>query len=144
MEVQAAVVGPRGGHHRLQSELYAYAVPKPWAGTVPQVSCAAHAARTAQPPSALELSEHKRAKGVARAAVRTGLALSDYRRVLDEQSVMPVEMRAIRSYRHALHTITQTKVALSAFDSKRFVLDGGVATRAYGHWRSSRQERECE
>ena len=44
-----------------------------------------------------------------------------------------VEVRAIRSVRHVLHTIVHNRVALSALDSKR----DGVHTLACGHWRCS-------
>ena len=48
-------------------------------------------------------------------------------------------MRAIRSFHHSLHTISQNKVALSAFDSKRWVCEDGVETLACGHWKTAEE-----
>ena len=50
---------------------------------------------------------------------------------------MRVDMHAIRSWKHSVYTIRQHKVALSAFDSKRFVCDDGIHTLAYGHYRAA-------
>jgi hypothetical protein len=80
-----------------------------------------------------EPKECKRAKGVPRAALEACATLDDYDAVLRQATRMRIQAHAIRSWRHALYTISVDKVALSAFDSKRWVCDDGVRTLAYGH-----------
>ena len=41
----------------------------------------------------------------------------------------------IVSKKHTIQTINQTKIGLSAFDSKRYLLDDGVNTLAQGHYK---------
>jgi len=43
------------------------------------------------------------------------------------------KFRMFKSTNHVLNTIEMTKVCLSAFDDKRYILDDGVTTLAYGH-----------
>ena len=39
-----------------------------------------------------------------------------------------------RSTNHVLQTVEMTKLCLCAFDDKRYILDDGVHTLAYGHY----------
>ena len=41
----------------------------------------------------------------------------------------------IKSEKLNVYTVEQTKVALSNFDDKRFILNNGYTTLAYGHYR---------
>lgn len=41
----------------------------------------------------------------------------------------------IQSKKHQLYVASVNKIALSAFDDKRFVTDNGVETLAFGHYR---------
>ncbi|XP_033103730.1 uncharacterized protein LOC117106477 [Anneissia japonica] len=75
----------------------------------------------------------KRAKGVARYVVRDRLNHDDYVRVLARREDMHCDMSSIRSSKHVLYTIKQTKKSLSPLDTKRYVLDDGITTYAYGH-----------
>ena len=43
-----------------------------------------------------------------------------------------------RSREHHLFTENMTKIALSAADDKRIVLENGIDTLALGHWREKR------
>jgi hypothetical protein len=86
-------------------------------------------------PSQMQTVVTKRAKGVPRAALRSTVSLEDYGAVLQGAGRVNVRAHSIRSWQHTLHTIRTDKVALSAFDSKRYVVDDGVGTLAYGHHR---------
>ncbi|XP_033112614.1 uncharacterized protein LOC117113400 [Anneissia japonica] len=77
----------------------------------------------------------KRAKGVAKYVVRDRINHDDYVRVLTSKEDMHCDMRSIRSSKHVLYTINQTKKSLSPLDTKRYILDDGTTTYAYGHYR---------
>jgi len=44
-------------------------------------------------------------------------------------------MNTIRSDHHQINSYHLNKVSLSAYDDKRYILDDGVTSYAYGHWR---------
>jgi hypothetical protein len=44
------------------------------------------------------------------------------------------QMNVIRSHLHDMYTEEVNKVALSAEDDKRVIMDDGVHTLAYGHY----------
>ena len=48
---------------------------------------------------------------------------------------IPATFKNFQSRNHVVKTVEVVKTALSAFDDKRFVLDRGVKTLAYGHYR---------
>jgi hypothetical protein len=41
----------------------------------------------------------------------------------------------IRSYDHQLYNITINKLGLSPLDDQRYILDDGISSLAYCHWR---------
>ena len=45
-------------------------------------------------------------------------------------------MNVIRSHGHELFTEESNKIALSANDDKRVILEDGIHTLAHGHWRT--------
>jgi len=45
--------------------------------------------------------------------------------------------RTFRSKNHTVQTIEITKTCLNAFDGKRYILDYGIGTVAYGHFHIS-------
>ena len=44
-----------------------------------------------------------------------------------------LENTRIQSTKHVLNTVVTNKVALSAFNDKRYILDNGIHTLPYGH-----------
>ena len=44
-------------------------------------------------------------------------------------------MNLIRSKKHNLQIINVNKLGLSGFDDKRYILDSGIDTLAFGHYR---------
>ena len=42
----------------------------------------------------------------------------------------------IKSVKHNVNTIQVNKICLSAFDNKRYLLDEGISSYAYGYYRT--------
>ena len=87
-------------------------------------------------PSTNPYGEEKRAKGVPKVAKKR-LTHEDYIEVLRISSTTTTTFRTIRSIRHTNQTLEIKKRALSAYDDKRFILDDGVHTLSYGHYKIS-------
>jgi hypothetical protein len=73
------------------------------------------------------------AKGVKTSVKNTKLSFSDYEETLREMNKKIVSMNTIRSTSHQLHSVTIKKIALSAFDDKRYICADGVTTLVHGH-----------
>jgi len=80
-------------------------------------------------------NQMRKAKGVSRSYVKQKLTLNLYKKTLFERLRTRAETSKIQSKCHQLYTQTQTKIALSPYDDKRYVLDDGIHTLAHGHFR---------
>ena len=52
---------------------------------------------------------------------------------LINKKVIRHNMSGIKSFNHKMFTYESNKISLSAFDDKRYILDDGINTLAYGH-----------
>ena len=80
-------------------------------------------------------SEKKTAKGIVRNVIKKYLKHENYKQILETGGRMNSSMKMIRSFDHEIYTVNVTKVSLSAYDDKRYILDDGVTSHAYGHFR---------
>ena len=64
--------------------------------------------------------------------IRTSLAFKDYMQCLRSDESMEHTFKPIRSVSHDVHTFEQSKVSLSPFDDKCYILDC-VHSVTYGH-----------
>ena len=80
-----------------------------------------------------ENKENKTAKGVKKNVIKCQLCLSDYRDTLFNCTTMRHKMRTIRSEYHQISSYQINKVSLSPFDDKRYILDDGISSYAYGN-----------
>ena len=78
--------------------------------------------------------EKRTAKGITRACQRR-MKHAEYKKSLFERTQTIAVGNVIRSHDHELFSEKMTKVALSPFDDKRYVLDDGFSTLAHGHYR---------
>lgn len=78
--------------------------------------------------------EKKTAKGITRACQRR-MNHEQYRHSLFNKTQTSVINNIIRSDAHELYSQKVSKVALSPYDDKRYVLDDGLSTLAHGHYR---------
>lgn len=83
----------------------------------------------------------KTAKGVKTAYMKNKLSHSDYSRCLkstkrsDQQQL--ASFNNIRSTKHVVQSIEIQKVGLCCYDNKRYLLDDGITSYAYGHYKIS-------
>ena len=71
--------------------------------------------------------------GVKKKVAKRDLTHEKYREALFGKDVM-VQQNSIRSFKHDVYQIRQTKIGLSNVDDKRYVEHNGIITRAHGHW----------
>ena len=75
----------------------------------------------------------KRAKGVKKSVLRKSITHDDYRSCLFEKEVFHRDMPGLRSHAHTIYGETVHKVALAPLDTKRYILDDGISTLAFGN-----------
>ena len=59
-----------------------------------------------------------------------------YIETLASGNLVRAENTRIISERHNLNTVRANKIALSAYDDKRYILSDGISTLPYGHYRT--------
>ena len=66
-------------------------------------------------------------------SVKNTLKHEEYKSTLLQEEDKMITQKLLRSYKHQVHSVTQTKIGLTAYDDKRYLVDG-VTTRAHGHY----------
>ncbi|KYN11002.1 hypothetical protein ALC57_16854 [Trachymyrmex cornetzi] len=77
----------------------------------------------------------KKAKGVKSNVVARTITFDDYTRCLNEEIEITRRQSCIRSKLHEVYTISESKIALSPYDDKRYVVPDSTETLPWGHWR---------
>ena len=77
----------------------------------------------------------KTAKGVKKLVTKKKITFDDYERILLTGGIMMNTQCSIRSIDHEIYSTKMNKVSLCAYDDKRYILDDGYTTLAYGHKR---------
>ena len=77
--------------------------------------------------------ENKRCKGVKKQVVENSITHEDYKTCLRTGKEQLRKQNIIRSYEHEVYTEEVNKIALSSIDDKRYILDDGIHTLAWGH-----------
>ena len=78
--------------------------------------------------------ECKKAKGIVKSVVQN-LKHNKYKKILESGKQMHSNMTVIRSHKHKLYTENINKISLSAYDDKRYLLNDGISSHAYGHYK---------
>ncbi|KYN11005.1 hypothetical protein ALC57_16857 [Trachymyrmex cornetzi] len=81
------------------------------------------------------ISMAPRAKGVKNNVAARMITFDDYTRCLNEEIEMIRHQSCIRSKLHEVYTISETKIALSPYDDKRYIVPNTTETLPWGHWR---------
>ena len=82
-----------------------------------------------------EGKENKRCKGIKKAVVEKSIRHEDYKTCLETGKEQLRRQNIIRSYEHVLYTEEVNKIALSATDDKRYLLNDSFDTLAWGHYK---------
>ncbi|XP_071579389.1 uncharacterized protein [Temnothorax nylanderi] len=76
----------------------------------------------------------KKAKGVKSNVVARTITFDDYTRCLKDAIEMTRQQFSIRSKLHDVNTIRETKIALSPYDDKRYIIPDSIDTLPWGHY----------
>ncbi len=79
--------------------------------------------------------EKKTAKGIKKSVTKRKLRHANYKECLFEKRQTMATMNQIRSERHEIYSIKLNKIGLSPYDDKRYILNDGMNTLAYGHYK---------
>ncbi|KAL6418828.1 hypothetical protein ACFW04_011750 [Cataglyphis niger] len=79
-------------------------------------------------------SETKKVKGVKSAVVARTITFDDYARCLRRDIEMTREQSCLRSKLHEIYTVLESKIALSPYDDKRYIIPGTTNTLLWGHY----------
>ena len=79
--------------------------------------------------------ETKKCKGIKKQVVESSITHEDYKTCLTTGKEQLRKQTILRSYNHEVYTEEVNKVALSAQDDKRYILNDGVHTLAWGHYK---------
>ena len=82
-----------------------------------------------------EGEESKKCKGVKKSVVKKSITHEDYKTCLTTGKEQLRKQNIIRSYKHEVYTEEVNKIALSANDDKRYILEDGISTLALGHYK---------
>ena len=77
--------------------------------------------------------EYKKAKGIRKNVIKKNIRHQDYLDVLNNNKIMHHQMNTIRSELHKINSYHLNKVSLSPYDDKRYLLDDGITSYAYGN-----------
>ena len=78
--------------------------------------------------------DYKKCKGVKKSTVKKTITHNDYKDCLFTKSEHLKKMNVFRSHIHEIYTEEVNKVALSADDDKRVIMEDGIHTLAHGHY----------
>jgi len=75
----------------------------------------------------------KTAKGIKKNVIKKYIKHESYKHTLFNNKQIYHKMKTIRSKNYQLGSYEINKVSLSCFDDKRYILDDGITSYAYGH-----------
>ena len=77
----------------------------------------------------------KTAKGIKKIVIKKNITHENYKETLFNNKQMHHKMKTIRSQNHQLGSYEINKVSLSCFDDKRYILENGITSYTYGHYK---------
>ena len=81
------------------------------------------------------MKEERTAKGIKKNVIKKKLKHENYKDVLLNSKQLRHSMKSIRSKQHEIGSFEINKISLSVFDDKRYILNNGINSLAYGHYK---------
>ena len=75
----------------------------------------------------------KKCKGISKNVTKRDLEHEDYLSCLLNSTIEKHKIKTIRSDHHVVSSYEINKISLSCYDDKRYILDDGITSYAYGH-----------
>jgi hypothetical protein len=82
-----------------------------------------------------DVHEHIKCKGVKKCSVDKYLTHQDFKNTLFNRTNKTITQNSIRSYKHQLYSIQQSKVGISYNDDKCYIEDNNIDTKTFGHYK---------
>ena len=80
-----------------------------------------------------EIKNNKTCKGISKNVTKRDLEHEDYLSTLLNSKIEKHKIKTIRSDHHVVSSYEINKISLSCYDDKRYILDDGITSYAYGH-----------
>ena len=80
-------------------------------------------------------SDAKKIKGIKRNVVERTITFDDYLRCLRDEIEQSRTQSCLRSISHEVYTVSESKLALSPHDDKRYVVSDSCDTLPWGHYK---------
>ena len=80
-----------------------------------------------------EIKNNKACKGISKNVAKRDLEHEDYLSCLLNSTIEKHKIKTIRSDHHVVSSYEINKISLSCYDDKRYILDDGITSYAYGH-----------
>lgn len=81
------------------------------------------------------IEKMKKAKGIRKYVLKKSITFEDYLKCIRQNCTVVREQNMIRSKKHTVFSVKQSKIALSPMDNKRFILEGNIETLPWGHFK---------
>ncbi|XP_015783859.1 uncharacterized protein LOC107361535 [Tetranychus urticae] len=75
------------------------------------------------------------AKGVQKAIVKSAITIDDYKDCLFNHVLLNHDNFRLQSKQHSISSVKINKLSLSPLDDKRYILDDGISSYAFGHYK---------
>ena len=82
----------------------------------------------------------RKAKGVKKNVIEKEITHEHYKEALFERKQFIHKMKILRSEGQEMYRMCMNKISVSPFDTKHWIADDGIRTRAYGHFRRAAAE----
>ena len=83
-----------------------------------------------------EIKNNKACKGISKNVVKRDIDDKDYLSTLQNKTIQNHKMKTIRSNYHEVSSYEINKISLSCYDDKRYILDDGITSYAYGNYKA--------
>ena len=84
----------------------------------------------------MKQSEKQTAKGTKKSVKKRFLTHAHFEEVVEQLTQIYIKQNTLQSVKHEVTSRHQTRISLTGFDTKRYILNDGIHTYAHGHYKS--------